>query len=103
VDYLSELAGAIRDQVDPNRLPDEPVDDLVRSYAVLALTVGPEVTPADVHDAWVAWMIPRSPEHPALLPYDELEPKAAAQDAHFVAAIRSIALARGLGRHASAK
>jgi hypothetical protein len=98
VDYLSELARAIRSELNPEALPDEPVDDLLRSYAVLALVVGPHVTPADVHDAWVAWMIPRDPDHPALVEFDKLDRAAADQDAPFVAAIRVVAIRRGLRR-----
>jgi hypothetical protein len=96
VDYLTELAEAIRNEVDPSSLPDEPVEDLLRSYAVLALTVGESVTPADVHNAWVAWMLPREPDHPALVPFERLDRATAAQDAPFVQAIRAVARRRAI-------
>jgi len=96
MDYISELAKAIRQEVDPESLPNEPVDDLLRSYAVLALALGDEVTAEDVHNAWVAWMLPRHPGHPALVPYADLDAATARQDLPFVGAIKSVARKRGL-------
>jgi hypothetical protein len=96
MNYLDELADAIRHEVDPASLPDGPVDELLRAYAVLVLAVGEEVRPADVHNAWVAWMLPRDPQHPAIVPFDRLDPATAGEDAPFVEAIRAVAR-----RHAS--
>jgi len=98
VDYITALADAIRRELAPQALPDEPVDDLLRSYAVLALAVGDTVTPEDVHNAWVAWMLPRHPEHPALVPYPELDEETAKEDLPFVAAIREVARTHHLTR-----
>jgi hypothetical protein len=101
MDYVSELASAIRMHVDPAALPDEPVSDLLRTYAVLALALGDAVTEADVHDAWVSWMAGREPDHESLLPFEQLDADTARQDAPFVHAIREVARERRLGRHRS--
>jgi hypothetical protein len=99
VDYVTEIANAIRAEVDPDALPHEPVSDLLRSYAVLALALGERVTPADVHDAWVAWMAAREPDHASLIPFDRLDASTSAQDAPFVSAIHNVARNLALGRH----
>jgi hypothetical protein len=101
MDYISELARAIRAELNPKALPDEPIDDLLRSYAVLALALGEDVTNEDVHDAWVAWMAIREPEHPALVPVAQLDRATAEQDDPFVSAIRTVARTRKIGRRRS--
>ena len=88
----------IRAELDPHALPDEPVEDLLLSYAVLALALGETVTTQDVHDAWVAWMLSHDPEHPSLVPFDELDPSTAHQDSQFVSAIRTVAQREGMNR-----
>ena len=88
MNYLDALAGRIRDEVPPDLLPDEDTTDLFRTYAVLALALGPRVQPSDVHNAWVAWMLALHPDHPSLEPYGELPADVQRQDAPFVDAIR---------------
>ncbi|MFZ1440367.1 MAG: TIR domain-containing protein [Candidatus Microthrix subdominans] len=92
--YLTEVAASIRDELSTSDLPDGPVDDLLASYAVLLLAKGTEVTNEDVHNAWAAWMLRVDPTHPAILPFELLDADAAAQDAPFVDAIRSVAATR---------
>ena len=89
--YLDRLADDIRVRVPRADMPVEDTVKLFRIYAVLALARGEEVTPADVHNAWVAWMLEREPQHPALVPFDELGAEIAEQDRPFVNAIRSAA------------
>jgi hypothetical protein len=98
VKSVAEVADLIRNEVPQDALPDGPVDELLRSYAVLALALGTAVTSADVHDAWVAWMLARDPDHPSLVPYCELDEETAREDRPFVFAIRSVAEKYGLGR-----
>ena len=90
MNYIVHLAGLIRIELGPDSLPDEPVDELLRYYAVLALAVGSSIRAEDVHNAWVSWMIARDPDHPALVPYGQLDPETAIQDEPFVRAIRSV-------------
>jgi hypothetical protein len=71
-------------------LPDcEP--DLVRLYALLALTLGATTTEQEVHDAWAIWRDATNPGHPALVPFDELSPQAQALDTPYAEAIRAAA------------
>ncbi len=73
-------------------VPDESdVAPLFRIYAVLMLARGVHVTPADVHNAWTAWMAGRDPGHRQLKPYSELAPDVAARDQRYVDAIRQVA------------
>lgn len=90
--YLRSVAHMIRAEIDPATLPDTESDLLFDVYAVLALSLGASVSEADVHNAWVAWMLTEDPDHPALVPYNKLDAETAAADAPFVAAIRSVAL-----------
>lgn len=87
--YLTELADAIRREVEPHLLPKGDTTQLFRIYAVLALAKGERVTAEDVHNAWVAWMSGVQPDHPSLEPYAELPVDVQAADEPYVAAIRA--------------
>ena len=77
-------------------VPDESdVAPLFRIYAVLMLAQGVHVTSADVHNAWVAWMAGRDPQHRQLKPYPELDPEVAGRDQRYVEAIRQVARVTG--------
>lgn len=101
VDYVSRVAEQIGSELRQEALPDEPVEDLLRIYAVLALALGEDVLAADVHDAWVAWKAGHDQSHVALLPFDSLDSETAREDLPFLTAIRSVARAEGLGRRSS--
>ncbi|AGL21543.1 putative glutamine amidotransferase, class I [Actinoplanes sp. N902-109] len=64
---------------------------LFRIYAVLLLARGVEVTSADVHNAWAAWMAGRDSGHAQLKPYPELAPEVAGRDERYAEAIRQVA------------
>jgi hypothetical protein len=66
-------------------------EDLLRLYALLALTVGEDVTLENVHDAWSAWRAVSKPDHPSLVPFAELSPEVQALDAPYAEAIRQVA------------
>jgi len=87
--YLTELADAIREEIDPSVLPTSESASLFRIYAVLALAKGSAVTAEDVHNAWVAWMSDRDPDHPSIRPFDQLPSDVQTQDEPFVDAIRA--------------
>jgi hypothetical protein len=72
-------------------LPQEDTDLLFLMYAVLALTVGEKVGPAEVHDAWSAWMTHRDPSHGSIKPFAQLSPETKRQDQPFADAIRNVA------------
>lgn len=89
--YLDDLALAIRRRIPEDRLPNENVDELMRSYAVLLRAKGTDVTSSDVHDVWAAWTAGRQQGHEALVPYDDLPEHVRKEDAVFVDAIRQVA------------
>lgn len=89
--YLDELANDIRSKVPHKLLPEGDTRDLFRIYAVLLLAKGTLVTPADVHNAWVAWMAGRDANHESLVRYEDLDADVAQADLPFVTAIRTVA------------
>ncbi|MGA2471107.1 MAG: hypothetical protein ABSG64_10495 [Solirubrobacteraceae bacterium] len=89
--YLDVVASQIRDKLPGELIPESGGDDLFRAYAVLALAKGEDVSRADVHHAWVAWMLSRGEEHESMVPFAELDAETQSEDSPFVAAIRSVA------------
>lgn len=89
--YLDDLADRIRQEVPEHALPDGDTSGLFRLYAVLLLAKGQEVTGADVHNAWVAWMAGQNGSHESLVPYENLAPEVQAEDSPYAQAIRVVA------------
>lgn len=89
--YLDDLAKAIRQAVPPEAMPDGETFSLFRIYAVLLLAKGEEVTRADVHNAWVAWMAGQDGDHESLVPFSDLDAETQVEDSPFVVAIRTVA------------
>jgi hypothetical protein len=96
MNYLDVLAGEIRSAVAADALPDD-TSSLFRTYAVLLLARGEEVTRENVHNAWVAWMLDRGESHESMVPFAMLPAKTKEEDSPFVVAIRTIARRRALG------
>lgn len=92
--YLDDDAALIRAALASEAEPPEGSDALFRLYAVLLRVRGEQVTLADVHDAWSAWMLMSEPSHPALVPFEELPPDKQEQDRPYVDAIRAAARRR---------
>jgi len=92
--YLDDLADKIRRALPDGSRAPERSDDLFRIYAVLLAAKGLGVTDEDVHDAWVAWMSAHGEDHPAMVPFDELDEATKAEDAPFARAIRTVASGR---------
>jgi hypothetical protein len=89
--YIEEIASRIRSEFDSAQLPNEGLDQLFASYALLALTKGPEVTNEDVHDAWSVWATEFDEHNPSLVPFDQLSPETQAEDGRFRDAINKVA------------
>ena len=89
--YLDDLAEAIRAAVPPEALPAGDTLALFRGYAVLLLAKGAQVTRADVHNAWVAWMAGQDSGHESLVPFSDLDPETQAEDSPYVVAIWAVA------------
>lgn len=89
--YLSDVADEIRAELPPDSIPADAAEELMLLYAVLCLAVGSEVTAANVHDAWTAWMAARGQEHESMVPFNELPPDVQSEDEPFASAIRRVA------------
>lgn len=83
--YVTDITGRLAD-----RLPDCP-PELLRLYALLVLTTGPETTLEDVHDAWACWREGTRPDHKSLVPFAGLAPEVQELDRPYMDAIRSVA------------
>jgi hypothetical protein len=89
--YLNDLAEAIRRAVPREALSEGDTSGLFRTYAVLLLAKGKQVTRADVHNAWVAWMADEDSSHQSLVPFGDLDAKTQAEDSPYLLAIRTVA------------
>lgn len=92
--YLDADAELIRSCVPTGTAVPEDSDDLFILYAVLMRAKGKGTQPADVHDAWSAWMSRSEPDHESIRPYDQLALSVQEEDAPFLTAIRSAARVR---------
>ena len=90
MNYIDEIAQAIRARVDPGyQLPKTDIQRLFRMYAVLALVKGTGVSAKDVHDTWSAWECDRKPEAPSIVPFLQLPAETQRLDEPLVAAIHA--------------
>ena len=93
--YIDEIANAIQERIDSDRLPEKPeVTGLFRLYALLVLTTGEETTRENVHDAWAIWMLGRDADHKSIEPFDELDHSTQSEDEPFRRAIIQVARTR---------
>jgi len=87
--YIDEIAKRIEASLDSKDRPKSNGHELYRLYALLALVKGRDVSLSDVHNAWSVWISASQPEHPALIPFEDLNEEQRMQDAPYAAAIRS--------------
>lgn len=87
--YITAMIDQINEQI-PNLEPE-----LAGLYALLALTTGPETSLEDVHDAWAVWTATtrNRPDHPSLVPFNELDPKTQELDREYADGIHRAAAA----------
>lgn len=93
--YLAEVAALIKAELPRDATPPKDSDYLFLLYAVLMRSKGVEVTSADVHDAWAAWMLQTDPEHRSIVPYEKLDRETQQQDEPYVQAIHRAARLAG--------
>lgn len=89
--YIEEVAEAIFNEISNEAIMPEDERGLYLTYAVLALTVGENVTRENVHDAWSAWKALRDRNHRSLRPFSALSTQTQEEDEPFVRAIRAVA------------
>lgn len=87
--YLDRVAYAIgqRCPMDWNNPRDR---SLLRIYAVLALSVGTNVSIENVHDAWSAWTAELDPDHSSLVPFNDLPEEVQELDREYAQAIKDV-------------
>jgi hypothetical protein len=93
--YVDQIAARIKASVPADLLPDDDTTRLFRLYAVLALAKGAATEAADVHNAWVVWMLELDAEHRSIRPFEELDAETQSADAPYVEAIRAVATDHG--------
>jgi hypothetical protein len=91
MNYIDALALKVYNTAYGNDPEDGEDITLYRIYALLALTVGEDVTAEHVHDAWSVWRAETKPDHKSLIPFAELTPDVQALDDKYVDAIRAVA------------
>ncbi|MBF9066898.1 DUF7701 domain-containing protein [Streptacidiphilus fuscans] len=92
--YLSEDAALIRSLLPSAAQPPGDDDALFLGYAVLMRAKGTQTTAEDVHDTWSAWMLGREPDHPAIVPFEQLPARTQAMDLPYMQAIHTAAQQR---------
>lgn len=97
MNYLEEIASAIFAEAHPDEQLEVEQQPLYLIYAVLALSVGKDVSTKNVHDAWAAWQTSAKPTHPSLRHYDELSPDVQLADEPYRKAIATVAIALEAG------
>ena len=73
VNYIDSVAASVEESLAMELRPKVNAMSLYRSYALLALTVGENVTLENVHDAWSSWKAGIDPDHDAIRPFSELD------------------------------
>lgn len=89
--YIEAVADEIQRRLPAGSMPPDRDRGLYLLYAVLALTVGEQVTREDVHNAWAAWMTLQGRSHSALRPFLELPATEQERDEPFRRAIQEVA------------
>lgn len=68
-------------------------EQLLGLYTLLALTSGKNTSLEAVHDAWSVWRTTTRPDHPSIVPFDELKPEVQELDRKYADAIHDAAQA----------
>lgn len=64
---------------------------LIKYYALVALTWGQQTSCLEVHDAWALWRNDTRPDHPDLIPFQHLSAEVQELDEKYAVAIREVA------------
>ena len=89
--YITQARAALLTALGDTELDWEQEQRLLDLYTLLVLVKGEACSTEDVHDAWAVARQRERPEHPDLVPFDQLEESTAAFDVPYRDAIRSAA------------
>ena len=89
--YIEAVADEIYRRLPTGSQPPDRERGLYLLYAVLALTVGEQVTREDVHNAWAAWMALEGRTHASVRPFSGLSATDQERDEPFRKAIQEVA------------
>lgn len=92
MNYLDDVAARIRRALPTEATAPDRSEGLFRIYAVLVLAKGQDTTAEDVHNAWVAWMAGRQPDHESLIPFRALSASTQSEDTPYLLAIHQVAM-----------
>ena len=95
MNYIDALADRIEKSLASELRPKHHAKSLYRTYALLALVKGKDVTLENVHDAWSSWKAATDPDHESIRPFVELDQQTKEKDRPYVNAIRLVAGAGG--------
>lgn len=96
MNYIDKLATSIGNHCGMS-MGTQRERQLLRLYAVVALVLREEgICNEDVHDAWSAWRLDDKPDHPAIVPFDQLTPEVQELDTKFRDAIYKAMVEQGL-------
>lgn len=98
MNYLDAVASQIEESLSADLQPKTNAMSLYRSYALLALVAGRNVTLENVHDAWSSWKAATDPDHESIRPFSELDAQTREKDRPYVEAIRQVATRLGDGK-----
>lgn len=85
MNYVQKVKGKLAEKIDV-----EP--ELLDLYVLLVLVKGAKTTLEDVHDAWSVWRCSTKPEHPSLIPFEDLSQEIQELDREYADAIVATAL-----------
>jgi hypothetical protein len=88
MNYVDEIVKQLEERLDDCEV------DLLRLYALLVLVNGVNVSERDVHDAWSVWRTATKPDHPSLVPFDQLTREVQDLDTRYAEAVIAVAEVR---------
>jgi hypothetical protein len=88
--YIEDARNALL-AVYPDEVESAEDARLIDLYTLLVLVRGEETTLEDVHEAWAVWRSRTRPDHPSIVPFEELEKDVQEMDRPYVEAIRAAA------------
>lgn len=90
--YVQTVIDALEEEL-PNQS-----ETIIGLYALLAMSKGTGTTMEDVHDAWAVWRAYTRPDHPDLIPFDQLTDEVKAYDEKYLIAIQRVSINLGLDK-----